>query len=209
MNKSQNLHSLWSSEQNERRLLMFPSFFRLLCSAPGCPAPLRHVHGGETGGASLQLEAPPVRGESLQLPRPVGVSAQHRLRAGQRGQVAAGEVWRAAGGASGEAPGRELFSDHQGRSDRGHGQVRELHGGGRSQGHEDSGLRSERQALRHRWDSRFFCFLLGKYSFRWFSRLFTLLFLSDNKSWDSRHPGEDFVLELHTRLSFTVVFQGR
>ncbi|XP_037548969.1 galectin 17 [Nematolebias whitei] len=35
------------------------------------------------------------------------------------------------------------------------------------------------------------------------------LSVTDNKSWDSHHPGEDFVLELHTRLSFTVVFQGR
>lgn len=129
---------------------MFPSFFRLLCSAPCCPAPLHHVHSGETGGAPLQLEAPPGTGESFQLPRAVGVSAGHRLRAERRGQVAGGEVWRAAGGASGEAPGWELFSDHPGRSDRGHGQVRELHGGGRSQVHEDSGLHSGRQALRHR-----------------------------------------------------------
>ncbi|XP_037831637.1 galectin 17 isoform X2 [Kryptolebias marmoratus] len=35
------------------------------------------------------------------------------------------------------------------------------------------------------------------------------LIVTDNKSWDSRHPGEDFVLELRTRRSFTVVFQRR
>lgn len=109
--------------------------------------PVRHLHGGEPGGPSLQLEVSPGGGGPIRLPCPVDHPGRHGVRAVGGTEVAGGDVQGPGGGSRGEARGRGLFADHQRRSDRRHGEIRELHGGGRSEVQENQGLHSECQAV--------------------------------------------------------------
>lgn len=68
--------------------------------------------------------------------------------------MAGGGVRGPVGSASGETQLRGLFPDHQGRSDRRHGEIRELHSGGWREVPKEQSFHSECQIVCDRlvWD---------------------------------------------------------